>query len=158
MSEDPETVLTTVLGSCIAVCLFDRDRAIGGMNHFLLPSREGAAVANVRYGAYAMEMLINGLLKDGARRARLEAKIFGGAMMLGGMRDIGAANIDFTRGFLADEGIPVTAESVGGSRARRVRFWAATGQAKQLLVSASEEITPVEARKLVATPQDITLF
>lgn len=160
ISEDSEAVLTTVLGSCIAVCLSDTVRGIGGMNHFLLPNREGAGGENVRYGAYAMELLINGLLKQGAERGRLQAKVFGGGNMIGTLRDIGGSNAEFARQFLSDEGIPCLAESTGGNQARRIRFWPTSGRVKQLLVSS--DAAPTEAPKPVVSSKpkvdDITLF
>lgn len=161
ISEDPAEVLTTVLGSCIAVCMFDPVRGIGGMNHFLLPSRDGAEGANVRYGAYAMELLINGMLKRGADRSRIQAKMFGGASMMGNLRDIGASNARFAKGFLSDEDIPCIAESTGGTSARRIRFWPTTGRVRQLLVSGDVEPMPVEKPKLPERPaptDDIVLF
>ncbi|MGH1414093.1 MAG: chemotaxis protein CheD [Pelagimonas sp.] len=160
ISDDAEAVLTTVLGSCIAVCLSDTVRGIGGMNHFLLPNREGVGGENVRYGAYAMELLINGLLKQGAERGQLQAKVFGGGNMIGTLRDIGGSNAEFARQFLSDEGIPCLAESTGGTQARRIRFWPTSGKVKQLLVSS--DAAPVEAPKPAALPKtptdDITLF
>lgn len=159
ISEDPDEILTTVLGSCIAVCMYDTQRQIGGMNHFLLPSREGQDGASVRYGAYAMELLINGLLKKGAQKQRIEAKVFGGASMMGNLRDIGAANARFAHGFLRDEGIPCTAESVGGTSARRIRFWPTSGRVRQLLVSGNmEPAAVVTAPPPVKPTQDIVLF
>lgn len=160
ISEDPAAVLTTVLGSCIAVCMSDPTRGIGGMNHFLLPSRDGELGANVRYGAYAMELLINGLLKQGAERGRLQAKMFGGASMIGNLRDIGGSNAAFARRFLSDEGIPCLAESVGGHSARRIRFWPTSGRVRQLLVSADVEPLPVEKPAPIPRPasNEITLF
>ena len=109
------------------------------MNHFLLPGGEGHDSGNMRYGTNAMELLINGLLKQGADRAGLEAKMFGGARMIGNLRNIGASNIEFARKFLADEGIPCLAESVGGTSARRIRFWPTTGVVRQLLVTGDLE-------------------
>ncbi|PYG28383.1 chemotaxis protein CheD [Pelagimonas varians] len=160
ISEDSEAILTTVLGSCIAVCLYDKTRGIGGMNHFLLPFREGAGGENVRYGAYAMELLINGMLKEGADRARLEAKYFGGGNMIGSLQNIGCSNAEFARQFLSDEGIPCLAESTGGTQARRIRFWPTTGRVKQLLVAGSA--APTEPPKPIVAPEpildDITLF
>ncbi len=160
ISEEEDVILTTVLGSCIAVCIFEPQRKIGGMNHFLLPSREGEDGANVRYGAYAMELLINGLLREGADRGRLKAKMFGGASMMGNLRDIGGSNAAFARKFLQDEGIPCLAESVGGTSARRIRFWPTTGRARQLLVSGEPEMVP--AQKPATFPRrkvdEITLF
>jgi chemotaxis protein CheD len=141
VSADPDMLLTTVLGSCVAACLHDPDRGVGGMNHFLLAdSADGARVADeaMRYGAYAMEVLINDLMKRGARRERLEAKIFGGAKMIDALHDVGAANAAFARRFLADEGIPVIAASLGGRSARRLEFWPATGRARQREVERAE--------------------
>ncbi|WP_417210102.1 chemotaxis protein CheD [Antarctobacter sp.] len=160
ISDDPEVVLTTVLGSCIAVCMFDATRRIGGLNHFLLPNRDGGGGASVRYGAYAMELLINGLLRQGAERARLQAKVFGGASMMGNLRDIGASNAAFARQFLSDEGIPCIAESVAGTAARRIRFWPTDGRVRQLLVPAEAVALPPEKPAPIPRPvaDEITLF
>jgi chemotaxis protein CheD len=161
ISDKPNEVLTTVLGSCVAVCLSDTQRGIGGINHFLLPDRaSGSGGDNVRYGAYAMELLINGLLKKGADRSKLQAKIFGGANMMGNLRDIGGSNAAFARQFLKDEGIPCIAESLGGNQARRIRYWPVTGQARQLLVQGNieAEARPAPPPKPKPVAQDITLF
>lgn len=160
ISEDGNVVLTTVLGSCIAVCMFDTVRRIGGLNHFLLPNREGGGGSSVRYGAYAMELLINGLLRKGAERARLQAKVFGGASMIGNLRDIGASNAVFARQFLLDEGIPCVADSVGGTAARRIRFWPTDGRVRQLMVSAETVSIPLEKPAPISQPktEEITLF
>jgi len=142
VSGDADTVLSTVLGSCVAACLHDPVRRVGGMNHFLLADgADGAAVAEeaMRYGAYAMEVLINDLMKQGARRDRLEAKLFGGAKMIETLHDVGSANAAFARRFLDDEGIPLVSASLGGRRARRVEFWPATGRARQRAVEDSLE-------------------
>ena len=160
ISADPNAVLTTVLGSCIAVCLFDPVLKVGGMNHFLLPEGDASNAGNVRYGANAMELLINGLLKKGAERRRLEAKIFGGAKMLGNLRNIGASNAAFAHRFLKDEAIPCLSESVGGTSARRIRFWPTTGLVRQLLVQGNiDQVAPVKTVTPPAkTPEDILLF
>lgn len=121
VTDDEGVTLTTILGSCVAACLFDERRGVGGMNHFLL-AESGGGEAAMRYGAYAMEVLINDLMKRGAARERLQAKVFGGAKMMTGFNDIGAGNAVFVRRFLSDEGIPITAESLGGFGARRVEF------------------------------------
>ena len=89
------TVVSTILGSCVSACLRDPVAGIGGMNHFLLPGSNESE--GVQYGAYAMEVLINALLKSGARRDRLEAKLFGGARMVKGLIDIGQQNALFAR-------------------------------------------------------------
>lgn len=106
----------------------------------------------------AGEQLINGLLKKGADRAALQAKMFGGASMMGNLRDIGGSNSAFARQFLRDEGIPCTAESVGGRSARRVKFWPVSGRVRQLLVAP--DAAPVERPAPVPKPvaPEITLF
>jgi chemotaxis protein CheD len=159
ISENPDEILTTVLGSCVAVCLFDPRRKVGGMNHFLLPkSCSGQDSNSVRYGANAMELLINGLLKKGAQRENLQAKVFGGANMTGAARNIGASNAKFARTFLDDESIVVISESLGGNSARRIKFWPTTGQVKQLLVEAEPITTPEPALPPRSIPSEITLF
>ena len=92
VTDDQGVTLTTVLGSCVAACLFDPKRGVGGMNHFLLADSGAGGEAAMRYGAYAMEVLINDLMKHGAARERLQAKVFGGAKMMTGLSDIGGGN------------------------------------------------------------------
>lgn len=164
VSSDPQVVMTTVLGSCIAACLRDPTTGIGGMNHFLLPDagdRKDAGDA-VRYGAYAMELLINGLLKKGARRDRLEAKIFGGGKLFDGLSDVGASNAAFAERFLRDEGIPIVSSSTGGLSARRVEFWPASGRVRQRLVAvdnAPQDVRrPAPAPMPAASSGDVDLF
>lgn len=144
VSGNSNTMMTTILGSCIAVCMFDETAHCGGMNHFLLPDGDQNEGGRQRYGAYSMEVLINELLKIGARRDRLRAKVFGGGRMVAGFQDIGARNASFTMEFLNLERIPCLGHSTGGNRARRIRFYPATGLARQqLLASASvESVTP----------------
>jgi chemotaxis protein CheD len=152
VSSDPNVVMTTVLGSCIAACLRDPVSGIGGMNHFLLPDAgDGRKDSDaVRYGAYAMELLINGLLKSGARRERLEAKIFGGGKLFDALSDVGASNAAFAERFLRDEGIPIVSSSVGGLSARRVEFWPASGRVRQRLVAVDN--APVDVRRPAPAP------
>ncbi|MCC1492051.1 chemotaxis protein CheD [Cognatishimia sp. F0-27] len=138
-SKDSNAIITTVLGSCIAVCLFDKERKLGGMNHFLLPSGRPRSPECVRYGANAMELLINRLIKHGAQRPKLEAKVFGGAKMIDSLKDIGAANAAFAETFLRDEGIPIVSQCTGGTFARRIRFWPTTGVVRQLLINDFSE-------------------
>ena len=140
-SADPQETLSTVLGSCVAACLWDPIVAVGGMNHFLLPNAGNDADAvSSRYGINAMEMLINTLLKQGALRRRLRAKLFGGATMSSNLADIGGLNARFAKTFLANEDIPCVAESLGGDAARRVTFHPTTGHARQLLVAAQDPV------------------
>lgn len=137
ISDDPDTVLTTILGSCVAACIFARGRGIGGMNHFLLPGADPRDSHNVKYGAHAMEQLINALLRAGARRDELQAKLFGGANVVRALSNIGQANAEFARRFLADEGIALVSHCLGGARGRRVRFWPVSGRAQVMTMGAS---------------------
>lgn len=158
ISADPATYLSTVLGSCVSVCLHDPNSGIGGMNHFLLPfGPNGASDKPVRYGIYAMEVLINEILKLGGRKKSLTAKLFGAAHISTSLRDIGSSNVRFARDFLGTEGIPCVAESVGGSFARRVIFHPATGHARVRQVPNTEFN---EALRPVAQPagDNVTLF
>lgn len=144
VSRNADEELSTILGSCVAVCLWDPIAAMGGMNHFLLPGVDGGAKdGSLRYGVHAMEQLINALLKMGAYRNRLEAKLFGGARISSNLRDVGSSNAAFAREFLQAEGIPCRAESLGGSQARRVIFRPATGHARQMLVPDSAVPAPI---------------
>ncbi len=139
---DPEAVLTTVLGSCVAACLRDPVAAVGGMNHFLLPGASATTGKGdmERYGVHLMELLINGLLQQGAQRTRLEAKIFGGARMLEGLSDIGARNAEFAKAFLRKEGIALVSENLGGTRGRRVEYYPVSGRARQILLAPNETV------------------
>jgi chemotaxis protein CheD len=158
VSGHPEAQLSTVLGSCISVCLFDPVAAIGGMNHFLLAAGRGEDSGHIRFGVNAMEKLINELLKSGAVRSRLQAKLFGGARMSANLSDIGKANAAFAEGFLQNEGIPVISKSVGGNSARRLVFRPATGQAKMLFVPIdSLEPTEVPLPKPMPAPVASTI-
>ncbi|WP_294235925.1 chemotaxis protein CheD [uncultured Sphingomonas sp.] len=133
VSQEKDVVLTTVLGSCISACLYDPIAGVGGLNHFLLAEpgmTETDPKSMQRYGVYAMEVLINAMMALGAQRHSLKARLFGGAMMRDGFRDIGAANAQFARRFLADERIALVGEDVGGISARRVEFRPALGLAR----------------------------
>ncbi len=128
-----DEVIVTVLGSCVAACLLDPIAMVGGMNHFMLPVKrndhDGDVFYAARYGAAAMEFLINNLLHLGAQRDRLVAKAFGGGHVMSGMStDIGGQNIDFVRQFLRNEGIPIWSEDMGGPYPRKVYFFPHTGQ------------------------------
>lgn len=160
ISAERTVVLSTVLGSCVAVCLHDPVARIGGMNHFLLAEDRGGSSASVKYGTHAMELLINDLLKNGARRDGLVAKAFGGASMSANLADIGSTNADFARRFLKREGIRIAAESLGGELARRVRFWPASGQARVLQIPRLDPHAEplVEPRAPAPISGDITLF
>ena len=126
---DKDVLLVTVLGSCVAACIRDCYSGVGGMNHFMLPdsgSEEGGPLAaSARYGTYAMEILINQLLKLGARRANLEAKVFGGGNVLDGLTiaNVGQRNADFVLQFLRTEKIRVIAQDLVDIYPRKVYFF-----------------------------------
>ncbi|MDX3926403.1 MAG: chemoreceptor glutamine deamidase CheD [Shinella sp.] len=147
---DPDVVLTTILGSCVAACMRDPVIGVGGMNHFLLPGSVDALASGgdaTRYGVHLMELLINGLLKQGARRDRLEAKIFGGARTIARFSNVGEQNAQFARQFLTDEGIRIISESTGGEHGRKLEYWPSSGRARQYA------LTGVETQRTVAMEQ-----
>ncbi|MCJ7616052.1 MAG: chemotaxis protein CheD [Desulfobacterales bacterium] len=131
-------ILHTILGSCIAACIYDHEKKIGGMNHYLLPSmiRPDEIMASEvgRYGMYAMELLIGELIKCGAKRKNLAAKIFGGGNVLEFRKadgDVTGSNIRFAKKYLELEGIPIQEEDLGGYDGRKIMFF--TDTAKILL-------------------------
>lgn len=126
-------LIVTVLGSCVSACVRDRVLGIGGMNHFMLPSEDSSTdicSPSARYGDYAMEILINELMKMGAQRGNLEAKIFGGGRVLKGLTqsNIGERNVDFVHHYLDNEGIPITARDLLDVFPRKVYFFPRTGR------------------------------
>ena len=142
---DEDILITTTLGSCIAACLWDRERRIGGMNHFMLPER-GSAADSGRYGSYAMELLINELIKRGATRATMEAKVFGGAAVVSGMTslNVGERNTEFVIDYLRTERIAIVSRDVLEVYPRKVCFLPVTGKA---LV---KRLAAVNAESLIA--------
>lgn len=136
---DPGVLLSTLLGSCIAVCLHDGTAKVGGMNHFLLGQPDAdhqvASADLQRYGLHAMELLINAMMQQGAMRHRLRAHIYGGATMVAGLGRIGDANAEFARRFVETEGIAIGHIDVGGRRARKVEFLAHEGKARATVVT-----------------------
>jgi chemotaxis protein CheD len=145
---DEDILIMTTLGSCIAACLWDREAKIGGMNHFMLP--EGDAGSG-RYGSYAMELLINEMMKHGATRATMEAKVFGGGQVIDGMStmNIGERNTAFVMDYLKTERIPIVSKDVLGPHPRKVCFLPASGKAmvKRL---ASANISALAAQDIAA--------
>lgn len=122
------TMIVTVLGSCVSVCLRDPISGVRGMNHFLLPNDDGARSSilseSARYGSYAMEILVNHMLKLGAKRHSLEAKVFGGGNVMKGfmLNNVGERNVEFTFDYLEREQIPVLAKDVLNDYPRKVYF------------------------------------
>ncbi|WP_199096958.1 chemoreceptor glutamine deamidase CheD [Dyella sp. ASV21] len=133
-----DEMISTVLGSCVSACVFDRLRRLGGMNHFMLPEPLGGERGSwadtvgraARYGNDAMEQLINAILKAGGQRANLEVKVFGGGRVLATMTDIGQRNIAFVRRYLEAERLPVSAEDLGDVHPRHVQFFPSTGKVR----------------------------
>jgi len=146
-----DEAVSTVLGSCVSACVRDPVRNVGGMNHFMLPEDatvgpnnwlDPAVGLSTRYGSYAMESLINDLLKLGALRERLEIKLFGGGRILTGMTDVGERNIGFIRHFIQIEGYRIAAEDLGGTHPRKVVYFPANGRVRM------RRLRPVENRNI----------
>ncbi len=156
---EADAYFTTVLGSCVSTCLRDPAVGVGGINHFMLPGGDGDG-ADIMFGVNSMELLINGLLRIGADRGRLEAKVFGGAGLLGISKQIGEANAAVAREFLSNEGIPIRSISVGGGEARRIQYWPATGRARQQLIDASRAPKELPPPRKPAKPaaEDMEFF
>lgn len=129
-----DMLIVTVLGSCVAACIRDRVSGLGGMNHFMLPDgggdSENPISASMRYGTYAMEVLINQLLKAGARRENMEAKVFGGGAVLRGFTaiNVGERNAEFVLKYLRAEKMRITAEDLNDIYPRKVYFFPRTGK------------------------------
>jgi chemotaxis protein CheD len=173
VSDAADLTYSTVLGSCISACVRDRVANIGGMNHFLLAEQSGSAKdrygASARYGAFAMEQLINKVLSKGTgKKSNLEIKVFGGGKINGALDDIGLKNIEFVREFLSNEGYEMAKEDLGGTYARRVMFKPYSGRAfiKRLDNAANasiakEELAVAASRRSIITKpvvDDIELF
>lgn len=164
-----DMAILTVLGSCVSACIRDRETGMGGMNHFMLPSGgdgDGPASASMRYGAMAMEILINQLLKAGARRERLEAKVFGGGRVLSGMAalNVGERNALFVRDYLRAEKIPIVGTDLNDIHPRKLAYFPKSGRALvRKLESAGSRVTRSEqlysaALKSQPVVGDIELF
>ncbi len=151
---DEDILIMTTLGSCIAACLWDRDRKVGGINHFLLPEAggQGDGGDSGRYGAFAMELLVNELIKLGASRTTMEAKVFGGGAVIGGMNslNVGERNTHFVLDYLKTERITVVSKDVMDVYARKVCFLPASGKVmvKRLATTNSDQLA---ADELAAT-------
>lgn len=131
-ASEPTTV-TTILGSCVSVCLYDPARAIGGVNHYLLPHSAGGADMSPRFGGAAVTRLVERMIGLGSDRASLRAKIFGGACVLEAFREreehLGTQNVEAARRLLEAEGIAIRAQDVGGTRSRKLIFQTDDGTA-----------------------------
>jgi chemotaxis protein CheD len=172
VTEDPEETLVTILGSCVAACIRDPVVKIGGMNHFMLAQSSpgssgawGADLRSARFGNFAMEKLINELMKRGCSRDRLEIKVFGGANVTSASNKIGSQNSEFVLSYLKAEGLRCNAEDLGGVYPRRIQFSPGTGKvARRFLTGTDKDAVLREetsyASSLQSRPKatDIQLF
>lgn len=150
VTKNDEGIYTT-LGSCISACIRDRVNGIGGMNHFMLPASVGEGGwkaaglgASTRYGNFAMEHLINEIMKNGGSRRNLEVKLFGGGRIIANMTDVGLRNIEFARDYVATEGLRVTSEDVGDVFPRMVVYFPSTGKVRVKRLRSLHNNTIVE--------------
>jgi chemotaxis protein CheD len=168
---DEDILIMTTLGSCIAACLWDREKRVGGMNHFLLPNAAGpgdAGGASGRYGSFAMDLLIGEMVKRGATRSTMEAKVFGGGAVIGGMKtiNVGEQNTAFVLDYLRTERITVVSKDVLDVHARKVCFLPSSGKAmvKRLASTnadalvAQERAAAERAAPAVAVGGSVDLF
>ena len=159
VSAGPRVELTTVLGSCVATCLYDPVVEVGGMNHFLLAEPESNnGRVDEHYGVYLMELLINEMLHQGATKSGLRAHLYGGANMHAGMARIGTANAAFAQAFLARERIPLVREDLGGMHARRVDFRPATGRVRYRTVEDAGAMQERPMQRPARSTGDVDLF
>ncbi len=153
---DRDVMLVTVLGSCVSACMRDPLAGVGGMNHFMLPDAEPEsrsstwANESARYGSYAMEMLINELLKRGASRARLETKVFGGGAVLAGFttNPVGQRNGEFVLRYLRDEGLPVSGQDLFEVFPRRVHYFPRSGRVMVRRLPSANDVEVLASEKL----------
>lgn len=157
VSGKPDAVISTTLGSCVSACLWDPDFGVGGLNHIVLPSNPVIDRSSAALSVNAMEVLINDLLKLGAAKHNLRAKVFGGAQMLHMASRIGERNAEFVRGFLKTENIPIEGGDTGGDKARELRFIPSTGQVKQRF-STRDLVETVAPKPKPAASDDIEFF
>ena len=159
--KEPQVVVSTVLGSCISVCLHDPVSRIGGMNHFLLGEPNGRRMNEVemqRYGVHSMEVLINKMMAEGADRRRLRAHVYGGANVVANLGHIGSRNAQFARDFLEVENIITVHEDVGGSFARRVEFLPYEGKTRCTRVAQAPLPPPAAPAPALAPAGELELF
>lgn len=137
-----DEVLVTVLGSCVAACIRDSKRGIGGMNHFMLAQSNnggwGGVAQSTRFGNFAMEKLINELLKAGCSRSSLEIKVFGGGNVTDTRNEIGTDNAEFVMRYLEAEGLRCAAQDLGGQWPRRIHYSPANGKVVRRLLGGSD--------------------
>lgn len=139
LATDEDELLVTILGSCVSACIRNPRNGYGGMNHFMLPAGDnqsswGGLEAAFRYGNFAMEKLMNEIIKTGCAKEELEIKLFGGASVSNILSDVGERNIKFVREYLKNEGLRPVAEDLGGERPRRIHYCPFTGKVQRLFL------------------------
>ena len=153
VTDQPDEMLVTILGSCISVCMRDPVAGVAGMNHILLPGnvkeqkKKGDPGYSTRFGAYAMEELINGLIKLGGSRDRFETKIFGGGNVINNSAMIGTKNIQFVKDYLKSENIPLESEDTGGTHPRRIHYFSGTGKVMRRVLKRKDDMRVVDEEK-----------
>ncbi len=168
VSTESGQMISTILGSCVSACIRDPYIGIGGMNHFLLPGDDNIDSSHsdaARYGMFSMECLINGILKAGGHKDRLEIKVFGGGNVTNNSIKIGSKNAKFIRDFLNKEGLKIFSEDLEGDYPRRVHYYPDTGKVMMRVLRRREDLAVMEEeniyqRKITINPigNDIELF
>jgi chemotaxis protein CheD len=142
VTRQPDEILVTVLGSCVSACIRDPIVGVGGMNHFMLAKGRsgswGEDMRSTRFGNFAMEKLINELIKAGCSRERMEIKVFGGGNVIDASTAVGSDNAQFVLRYLEAEGLRCSAEDLGGSHPRRIHYYPATGRVVRRLLGTGE--------------------
>ncbi|TIX49071.1 chemotaxis protein CheD [Alteraurantiacibacter aquimixticola] len=160
-SADPAVEFSTILGSCVATCLYDPVARIGGMNHFLLaepPSHKSQTDFDEHYGLFLMELLVNEMLALGAAKPRLKARLYGGANLHERLAPIGSANAAFARRFIRDERIALVHEDLEGHQARRVNFQPTSGRVRCLVAKYDAVPTDKPLRRPQSACGEVELF
>ena len=173
LASGDDIIISTVLGSCVAVALYDPTRRSGGLNHFMLPGsieRHNFMNETGKYGVFAMELLLNSLLREGSRKSSIRAKVFGGGHVLAsavqGSGSVPRSNVEFAIDYLQTEGIPIESQDVGGTTARKVFFFPQTARVllkritgqlvKDVEKEEEEYLKSIRSRK--KDTGDVTLF
>lgn len=134
-AERQSYIVDTILGSCVAVCLFDTKLKIGGINHFMLPLWNGVGLASPKFGNIATEKLIEKMIKNGATRENMVAKLFGGANQMDSSMNIGLRNVEIAKEVLDNYNIKIIAENTGGTIGRKLKYETGTGQVMMKFIS-----------------------
>lgn len=166
VTDAPGEMIVTILGSCVAACVRNPHTGFGGLNHFLLPGgtedEADGVSGSLRYGNFAMEALINAVLKSGCARQDLEIKLFGGADVLAASSHVGTKNAEFALQYLRDEGLEPIVADLGGLHGRRIHYCPATGKVQRLLLQRRIEMEVIRdeasyASRIAASPIEGTI-